>query len=55
MFNVGQQVSGKVAGRFVILAFRTVGGIEMAQVKPVGPNGQLGRGEFALPLTALVA
>ena len=54
MFNVNQIVKGKVAGHFVILAFRNVGGTEGAQVKPVHPvTHEAGRGEFFLPLDAI--
>ena len=54
-FSVGQVVKGSAAGTFVVLAFRRIDGADYAQVKPVGPRGQLGRGEFALPLAALRA
>jgi hypothetical protein len=54
MFNVNQIVKGQVAGTFVILAFRVIGGEDYAQVKEVHPvTHQMGRGEFALPLSAL--
>lgn len=56
MFNINQIVKGKVAGSFIILALRTVGGEQGAQVKPYNPaTGATGRGEMFLPLTALVA
>ena len=55
-FNVNQIVRGAVCGTFVILAFRTIGGEEYAQVKEVHPVTHApARGEFALPLTALRA
>ena len=52
---IGQVVKGIAAGTFVVIAFRQIDGEEYAQVKPVGPRGQLGRGEFSLPLSALRA
>lgn len=57
MFNVNQIVKGKRAGTFVILAFRTVGGEQGAQLKPVNPNNRAehGAGEMFLPLDCLVA
>jgi hypothetical protein len=57
MFNVNQIVKGKRAGTFVILAFRTVGGEQGAQLKPVNPadHAQHGAGEMFLPLDAIVA
>lgn len=55
-FQVNQIIKGQVAGQFVILAFRTIGGEQYAQVKPYNPaTGQHGRGEFALPLDAIRA
>lgn len=57
MFAVNQIAKGKRAGTFVILALRTVGGEQGAQVKPVNPadHAQTGRGEMFLPLDALQA
>lgn len=57
MFAINQIVKGKRAGTFVILGFRTVGGEQGAQVKPVNPNNhaEVGKGEMFLPLDALVA
>jgi hypothetical protein len=57
MFAINQIVKGKRAGTFVILGFRTIGGEQHAQVKPVNPanHAQHGAGEMALPLDALVA
>lgn len=56
MFQVNQIVRGKVAGHFVILGFRTVGGEDYAQLKSVDPvSGRTMRGELCLPLSALVA
>jgi len=57
MFNVNQIVKGKRAGTFVILAFRTVGGEQGAQVKAVNPNdhAQVAAGEMFLPLDSIVA
>lgn len=55
-FQVNQIVKGQVAGSFVILAFRSIGGEQYAQVKPYNPEtGKTGRGEMALPLTAIKA
>lgn len=55
-FQANQIVKGQRAGTFVILTLRTVGGEQGAQVKPYDPaTGKTGRGEFFLPLTALVA
>lgn len=56
-FAINQIVKGKVAGTFVILGFRTIGGESFAQVKAVNPNNfaEKARGEMALPLTALAA
>jgi hypothetical protein len=53
--TVGSIVTGVRAGRFVVLALREIGGEKYAQVKEVGPLGQLGRGEFSLPISALRA
>jgi hypothetical protein len=56
MFQTNQIVKGRRAGTFVIVGFRTIGGVEHAQVKPVHPTThEPARGEFALPLDALVA
>jgi hypothetical protein len=46
-FQVNQIVAGKF-GKFVILAFRTIGGEQYAQVKEYDA-------EMALPLTSLTA
>jgi len=55
-FSVNQVVAGQVAGTFVILGFRRIGGEEFAQLKPVHPiTHKPGRGELALPLSALRA
>jgi hypothetical protein len=55
-FQIGQIVKGKVAGNFVVLRFRTVGGEEYAQLKEVCPiTGHKMRGEICLPLSALKA
>ena len=54
-FQVNQSVKGKVAGTFAILGFRTIGGEQYAQLKPVHPvTHEAGKGELALPLTAIV-
>ena len=54
-FQVNQIVSGKF-GKFVILAFRTIGGEQYAQVKEYDEvTGKTRRGEMALPLTSLKA
>ena len=54
-YQVNQIVNGKVAGTFVILAFRSVGGESGVQVKPINPNNhaECGCGEFFLPLDAI--
>lgn len=53
-FNINQIVKGAAAGCFIILAFRTIGGEQYAQVKPYNAEtGKAGRGELALPLQAL--
>ena len=55
-FQVNQIVKGQVAGTFVILSFRNIGGEQMAQVKAYNSvTGKTARGEFALPLSALRA
>lgn len=55
-FQANQIVKGHAAGTFIILGFRTIGGEQYAQVKPYDPaTGKTGRGELALPLTALRA
>ncbi len=57
-FQVNQIVKGQRAGTFVILAFRTMPGEseQYAQVKPYDPvSGKAGRGEMALPVSALKA
>ena len=54
--NVGDIVRGKRCGMFVVLAFRSVGGEAHVQVKEVNPKTMaLGRGEFALPVSAVVS
>lgn len=52
---INQIVKGKVAGFFVILAFRNVGGEQYAQLKEVNPQDftQTKRGEICLPVSAL--
>lgn len=56
MFTVNKIVNGKTAGKFVVVALRTIGGEQYAQVKSYNPaTGKAARGEFALPLTALTA
>lgn len=57
MFSINQIVKGKKAGTFVVLGFRTIGGVEYAQLKEVNPanHAQHGRGEIALPLDAINA
>ncbi len=55
-FQVNQIVKGQRAGTFVILAFRTIGGEQYAQVKEDDEvTGKARRGEMALPLTAIKA
>ena len=55
MINVNQIVKGKIAGVFVVVALRTVGGEAGAQVKPVNPSNyaEVGKGEFFLPLSSI--
>lgn len=56
--QINQVVKGIKAGHFIILGFRTMPGEseQYAQVKPYNPaTGKAGRGEMALPLSALVA
>lgn len=57
MFAINQIVKGKRAGTFVILALRTVGGEQGAQVKSVNPanHAEVGKGEMFLPFDALVS
>lgn len=57
MFALNQIVKGRIAGTFIILALRTVGGEEGAQVKAVNPenHAETGQGEMFLPFTALEA
>ena len=51
---VNQIVQGHKAGVFIVLALRTVGGEQGAQVKTYDPiSGKAGRGEMFLPLDAL--
>lgn len=53
-FQVNQIVKGRVAGQFVILAFRTIGGEQYAQVKEYDAStGKTRRGEMALPVVSL--
>ena len=56
-YTTNQIVKGKVAGMFVILGFRMIGGEEYAQLKEVNPNNhaQTAPGEIALPLNAIEA
>jgi hypothetical protein len=54
-FNINEIVKGRVAGTFVVLGFRTIDREDYAQVKPYNPaTNKSDRGEFALPLTAIV-
>lgn len=53
-FSIGQIVKGIRAGEFIILGFREIEGETYAQVKE-HRDGKLGRGEMALPLTAIKA
>tara|TARA_R110000824_G_scaffold281728_1_gene470046 strand:- start:708 stop:890 length:183 start_codon:yes stop_codon:yes gene_type:complete len=54
-FSINEIVKGHVAGTFVVLGFRTIDGEDYAQVKPYNTaTNKSERGEFALPLTALV-
>ena len=55
MFEVNQIVKGKVAGHFVVLGLRTIGGEDYAQLKCVAPRDytKTSGGELALPIEAL--
>ena len=54
MFQVNQIVKGQNAGTFVIVALRTIGGEQYAQVKEYDTvTGNARRGEMALPVSAL--
>lgn len=54
MFQANQIVEGKVAGMFVVLGLRTVGGEDYAQLKEINPlTGATRRGEICLPVSAL--
>ena len=55
MFEVNQIVKGKVAGHFVVLGLRTIGGEDYAQLKCVEPRDYTNTsgGELALPIEAL--
>lgn len=54
MFNVNEIVKGNRCGTFVIIALRTIGGEQYAQVKEVHPVTHApARGEFALPVASL--
>ena len=57
MFEVNQIVKGKVAGHFVVLGFRTIGGEDYAQLKSVEPSDytKTASGELALPIESLEA
>ena len=53
-FQVNQIVKGQKAGTFIILALRTIGGEQYAQVKEYDTvTGKARRGEMALPVTVL--
>jgi hypothetical protein len=55
-FELNQIVKGKVAGTFVILGFRNIGGEQYAQLKEVNPNNyeETRPGEIALPVNNLM-
>ena len=54
MFQVNQIVKGQNAGTFVIVALRTIGGEQYAQIKEYDTvTGNARRGEMALPVSAL--
>ena len=57
MFEVNQIVKGKVAGHFIVLGFRKIGGEDYAQLKCVDPSDytKTDPGELALPIRALEA
>lgn len=51
---INQIVKGVKAGTFVVVGLRKIGGEQYAQVKPYDSvSGKAGRGEFALPISAL--
>lgn len=54
-YQLNQIVEGAKAGTFVIVAFRTLDGVEGVQVKTVDPNGhsRVGRGEMFLPFSVI--
>jgi hypothetical protein len=55
MFTPNQIVKAKF-GAFIVLGYRTVAGEQLVQVKPYNQaTGQAGRGEMALPESALQA
>ena len=51
---VNSIVRGRECGRFVVLGFRQNGETTLVQLKELGPNDQIGRGELCLPLDCLV-
>jgi hypothetical protein len=52
-FEINDVVYGVRCGKFMIVGFRTVGGTQVADCKEVGPNGEIGRGEIAMPLDCI--
>lgn len=56
-FSINQLVYGKAAGLFIIVGFRNVWGVEVADLKEVNPanHNEFGRGEVTLPLECIVA
>ncbi len=57
MFQKGQIVKGVVAGVFVVLGTKVIGGEQMIAVKPVNPadHSQVGSGQLCLPADKLIA
>jgi len=47
----GQEVNGNACGRFVVVKLTQVGTVEAAEVRQIGPKGQLGTA-FIMPLDA---
>jgi hypothetical protein len=56
-FVLGQIVKGQRAGTFVVIGTYTSNGEAYVQVKTVNPSNhaQMGRGELALPASAVMA
>ena len=56
-FSINQIVKGKAAGLFIILGFRTVAGVAVADLKEINPanHNEFAAGEVTLPLDAIIA